>query len=335
LARGPSDGIELLTARMAVIGLSAAGRLVMPVLAAVACGLSALEAFCLPSLQASLPRLVEPESLTPMVSLLDSTDRLARILGPGAISLLVVIVPEIHLFSLDAASFVVSAFCLGRVLGHARPPAVRAHQPAQSRSAQLAAGWRVIWRHGLIRNAAALRTACNLAWPAFTIGVPFLVADHFHRGVGAYGLVLGAFGAGNLVGNALSGRVGESRLLRWCCGAWAASGLGFVALAQVPAFWLFALGSAAVGVCTPLANVTIDAYIARTVDEALLARAYATQRFLVVAAGAAGLPAAAILVRHLGPGPALALAGAFITCAAAAALGRQILSPHGLARRPG
>jgi hypothetical protein len=60
-----------------------------------------------------------------MVSLLDSTDRLARILGPGAISLLVVIVPEIRLFSLDAASFVVSAFCLGRVLRHARPPRPR------------------------------------------------------------------------------------------------------------------------------------------------------------------------------------------------------------------
>ncbi len=37
-----------------------------------------------------------------------------------------------------------------------------------------------------------------------------------------------------------------------------------------------------------LANVTIDAYIARTVDQAMLARTYATQRFSVVAAGAAG-----------------------------------------------
>ena len=195
-----------------------AGHLDVPVLAAVACLLSALEAFCLPSLQASLPRLVEPRALTPMVSLLDSTDRLARVLGPGAISLLVVIVPEVHLFSLDAASLAVSAFCLSRVLRYAAPPtgpAARGNSEAASEgaarseraaepegsakasgrlAASLAGGWQVIWRHTTIRNAAALRTACNLAWPAFTIGVPFLVADRYHRGIGGYGLVLGAFG---------------------------------------------------------------------------------------------------------------------------------------------
>lgn len=167
-----------------------AGHLDVPVLAAVACLLSALEAFCLPSLQASLPRLVEPRALTPMVSLLDSTDRLARVLGPGAISLLVVIVPEVHLFSLDAASLAVSAFCLSRVLRYAAPPtgpAARGNSEAASEgaarseraaepegsakasgrlAASLAGGWQVIWRHTTIRNAAALRTACNLAWPA-------------------------------------------------------------------------------------------------------------------------------------------------------------------------
>src|SRR6266498_1886349 len=266
------------------------GHLGLPALAAVAGGLSALEAFCLPSLQASLPRLVEPEWLTPMISLLDTTDRLARIIGPGAIGLLVVVMPEIHLFTIDAASFVVSAFCLGRVARYARPPApLGTPRAAQSRAARPAAGWQVIWRHGALRYAAVLRGACNLAWPAFTIGAPFLVVGHYHRGVGAYGLVLGAFGAGNLVGSACAGT----------------------------------------GICTPLANVTIDAYIARTVDQAMLARTYATQRFLVAAAGAAGLPAAALTISHLGTPITLAVAGGFITCAATlTACGRD-------ARRPG
>jgi len=362
LARGVNLAQALIVAVIPAAYL--AGHLDVPVLAAVACLLSALEAFCLPSLQASLPRLVEPRALTPMVSLLDSTDRLARVLGPGAISLLVVIVPEVHLFSLDAASFAVSAFCLSRVLRHAAPPGVPAapgkpeavsegaaapegaaacegSAGASGRlAASLVAGWQVIWRQTTIRNAAALRAACNLAWPAFTIGVPFLVADRYHRGIGGYGLVLGAFGVGNLAGNLLSGRIGESRLPRWCCLAWGACGLGLAAMAQAPSFWLFVPASAAVGVCTPLANVTVDAYIARTVDQALLARVYATQRFLVVAAGAAGLPVAALFIRHLGAGAALTLAGAFITCAAVAALIRRGVTPRrpgrpGRARRPG
>jgi hypothetical protein len=58
----------------------------------------------------------------------------------------------------------------------------------------------------------------------------------------------------------------------------------------------------------------------RTVDHAMLARTYATQRFVVVAAGVAGLPAAALLVSRLSAAPALAAAGGFITCAAAIAL---------------
>ncbi len=311
-----------------------AGHLGLPALAAVAGGLSALEAFCLPSLQASLPRLVEPEWLTPMVSLLDTTDRLARIIGPGAIGLLVVVMPEIHLFTIDAASFAVSAFCLGRVARYARPPApLGTPRAAQSRAARPAAGWQVIWRHGALRYAAVLRGACNLAWPAFTIGAPFLVVGHYHRGVGAYGLVLGAFGAGNLVGSAFAGRIGEARPLRWCCAAWAVSGSGFIAMAAAPGYHLFVLACAGTGICTPLANVTIDAYIARTVDQAMLARTYATQRFLVAAAGAAGLPAAALTISHLGTPITLAVAGGFITCAATltacgrvmrAALGEEI-----------
>ena len=84
-------------------------------LAVIAAVLSAMEAFFLPALQASLPRLVEPAAVTPMVSLLDSTDRLGRILGPGMVAVLAVL-PEIHLFTVDAATFVVSALCLTAIL---------------------------------------------------------------------------------------------------------------------------------------------------------------------------------------------------------------------------
>ena len=311
-----------------------AGHLGLAVLVAAASGLGALEAFCLPVLQASLPRLVERRWLTPMVSLLDTTDRLARIIGPGAIGVLTAFLPEIHLFTVDAASFAVSAWCLGRVARRARPgPVPAVGQAARARPPRRTAGWQVLWRHGDLRRAAALRGACNLAWPAFTIGAPFLVADHYHRGAGSYGLALGSFGAGNLIGNALAGRAREPRLLRLCCAAWALSGLGFIAMAAAPGYYLFALACAATGTCTPLANVTVDAYIARSVDLALLTRTYTAQRLVVVAAATAGLPAAAITVSHLGAAAALALAGAFITGAAALA-GTRRVSPWTW-RRPG
>ena len=295
------------------------GHLNVVALVVIAAALSGLEAFFLPALQASLPRLIGPESLTSMVSLLDSTDRLGRVLGPGAIGLLVA-VPEIHLFTIDAVSFVVSAVCITVLLKHAAPAAAPGRTATESRTALLTAGWREIWRRPLLRRTVALRCVCNLAWPAYSLGVPFLVADRYHGGIGAYGLVLGAFGAGNLLGTSFTARIKESSLVRWCSIAWAFAGLGFLALALAPQYWLFVLFNIALGVCTPLANVTIDAYIAHTLAPQILARTYTAQRFLVVGAGAAALPAAASLINHAGPAVTLAIAAAAITTAAITAL---------------
>jgi DHA3 family macrolide efflux protein-like MFS transporter len=295
------------------------GELSLPALACVACVLSALDAFFLPALQASLPRLVEPAALTPMVSLLDSTDRLGRVLGPAAVGLLVAL-PQVHLFTVDAASFLVSAACLTAML---RRPAA-GPRPATSpqeglTAAALFAGWRATISQPVLRNALLLRTAGNLAWPAFTLGVPFLVAHRYRHGIGGYGLVLAAFGVGNLIGTVLAARVPRRRLGPTCCLAWAAAGISFAALAIAPDYGLFLAASAGLGVCTPLANVTVNAAVAASLPQDLLARAYAAQRIAVVAAGTAGLPVAAALISGYGPAATLYVAGSFILAAAALA----------------
>ena len=255
-----------------------------------------------------------------MVALLDSTDRLGRVLGPGAVGLIAVLVPEIHLFTLDSVSFLVSALCLSFLVRTARPRPESAAGATGSRMSVLTAGWRELAHRPELRPALILRGLCNLAWPAFTIGAPFVVADRYHLGIGAYGLALGAFGAGNLVGNLLSSRLGDLHLLRWCAIAWALAGVGFLALAGAPDFPLFLVGSAALGICTPLANVTVDVHIAKTLPGHLLARTYAAQRFVVVAAGALGLPVVAILINHFGANVTIALSGIMITAVATVAL---------------
>lgn len=296
------------------------GQLHLLGLAITAAVLSSMEAFFLPALQASLPRLVEPARLTPMIALLDSTDRIGRVLGPGAVGLLAVLVPEIHLFTLDSASFVVSALCLTLLVRTARPRQEPAQAAAGTRLAALTAGWRELAHRPELRHALIMRGLCNLAWPAFTIGAPFVVADRYHLGIGAYGLALGAFGLGNLAGNLLSARLGDRNLLRWCAVAWALAGVGFLAVAGAPDFPLFLVGSAALGVCTPLANVTVDVHIAKTLPGHVLARAYAAQRFVVVAAGALGLPVVAILIHRIGANATIAVSGIVITAVATGAL---------------
>lgn len=291
-------------------------------LAAVAGLLSGLDAFFLPSLQSSLPLLGEATALLGMVSLLDSTDRLGRILGPGLVGVLAVSVPEIHLFTVDSVSFLLSAVLLTALGRHIVPRPLDPRPTRENQRGRLTAGWHAIHQGPVIRDGVALRTICNLAWPTFTLAVPFAVAHRYHHGVGEYGLVLGAFGVGNLIGNVMCAGI-TGHLARWCALAWTFAGLGFVALAAASTYPMFLTTAAAIGMCTPVANVTIDTNIAVTVPQPLLARVYTAQRFLIVATSAIGLPGAAALIGHGGPSLALNVGGCAIAATGVIALGRQ------------
>lgn len=185
---------------------------------------------------------------------------------------------------------------------------------------ELLGGWQRTFQTPVLRDALILRGVCNLAWPAFTLAVPFLVAHRYHHGIGGYGLTLGMFGAGNLLGTALAARINHRWLTRTCCLAWIGTGIGFTALAAPWPYWAFLAAAFATGICTPLANVTINAHIAATVPQRLLARVYTTQRITVVAASLAGLPLAATLTTRYGPANALYAAALLIAATGIVAL---------------
>jgi MFS family permease len=279
------------------------------VLAAAAA--SALEALFDPALQSVLPELVPGRDLQPMVALTDSTDRLARVLGPGTAGLLLLVIPEVHLFSLDAATFLVSAAALAFVAR--RAASAPATTPAAAPVSKLLDGLREVRRQPSLRVGLAVRGSCNLAWPAFTIGLPFDLAHRLHTGLASYGLLLGIFGAANLAGNFLSGspRAGRHLLTVYCL-SWSMVGAGFLALAIAPTLALAALATAWTGIFTPLANVSMDTHIAIVVPRHRLPRVYALQRITVAAASALGAVAAAAAIDAISAEPVIAAAGAWM-----------------------
>ena len=281
-------------------------------LVAVAAAASALAALFDPALQSALPDVVASADLHPMIALTDSTDRLARVLGPGTAGLLLLLMPEIHLFSFDTGTFLASAAALTFVARRAAaaPPSPKAPAEAQS---SLLDGLREILRQRSLRVGLAVRGACNLAWPAFTIGLPFELIHRWHSGLGSYGLLLGVFGAANLAGNLLSGspRAGRHLLVLYCL-SWSLVGAGFLALALAPSLALAALATAWMGIFTPLANVSMDTHIATVVPGNRLARVYATQRVTVVGASALGVFAVAIGIDATSGAAVIAAAGAWM-----------------------
>jgi MFS family permease len=301
-------------------------------LCGVAAILSSLEALFGPALQSVLPDVVPAADIQPMIALTDSTDRLARIAGPGSAGLLLLLMPEIDLFTVDAATFLVSAAALlvvARGLRAAAPdPAVPVQQPTR-----LLDGIREVLSRPALRVGLTVRGSCNLAWSAFTIGLPFELVHRLHAGLASYGLMLGAFGVGNLIGNLLSGsrRVGGHLMVVYCL-SWSLAGTGLLGLAEAPSLALALLAIMWMGIFTPVANVSMDTYIARVIPADRLARVYALQRVTVAAASALGVFAVAAGISATSGPAVIAMAGAWMLLAGLIAL---IRIGQAAKRRPG
>lgn len=305
-----------------------AGLRSVALLIGVAAMASALEAVFDPSLQAVLPDMVAGDDVQAMIALTDSTDRLARVIGPGCAGLLLLIVPEIHLFTVDAATFVVSAGAL--CYAAARVPArVEPTAPQRARRWDLLEGMREVAARRTLRVGLAVRGLCNVAWSAFTIGVPFELERTLHAGLASYGLLLGAFGVGNVVGNVLSGgrRVGDHLLGTYCL-SWALVGVGLVGLGCSRSLPLAVIATVWTGVFTPLANVSLDTHIAMVVPRDALVKVYALERVTVVAASALGVYAVATGIELSSGATVVAAAGGWMALVGLVALARLSRSPR-------
>jgi predicted MFS family arabinose efflux permease len=270
-----------------------------------------------PALQATMIGLSHDDAETRgLLGLLDSTDRVARILGPGSAALLLTVLPRVDLFAVNAASFAASAGCLA--FAHRWQPRVllvRRVAPIPR-----CAGLDALRLDSGVMIATALRIACNLVWAAFTLGLPVLLVQTMHKGLGAYGLLLAAFGLGNLLGNLAVGNLDLDRhLLTVYCAAWAAVGIGFLAMGLARGLPTVAVACVWAGVFTPLANVSMDTHIARRLPSASLAPALAFQRAVVRTAGLISTGIIGLLLT-LGTVFTLAAAGTWMILAATAAL---------------
>lgn len=171
-----------------------------------------------PAMQASLPPLVSDTAMLPAANaLLDTTERIARLLGPGLIGVASAFLPLVHFVTLDAVTFLVSA---GAVLwiGRLRPPEPPPPPRRETQIASVVRGFATVRRHTILLWVLCVTWAINGAWYAsFFLGLPLLIA---HAGVvgpggtglGAYGLVISAYGSTNLAGTLF---LGNRRATRW------------------------------------------------------------------------------------------------------------------------
>jgi DHA3 family macrolide efflux protein-like MFS transporter len=162
-----------------------------------------------PALQAVLPGVVPDTRLLPAANaLLDATDRIARLLGPGMVAVLASLIPIKHFLTLDALTFLVSAGAMGLV------GPVSTHHDTGARPPILATitrGFRAMSQHRLLWYTLRTSPIWNGAWTcAYLLALPLVIARHGitgpgGSGMGAYGLVISAYGCTNLLATLVVG----------------------------------------------------------------------------------------------------------------------------------
>jgi MFS family permease len=175
----------------------------------IGCG----QALTAPAWQAIQPDLVPPEQIPAAAALGSMSVNGARAIGPAVAGVLVAVSGPTLVFALNAVSFVGIVF----VLIAWRRPAVDSGYPPERALAALSAGGRYIRSSPIVRRIL-LRAALFIAPGSAIWGLlPVIAKDRLGLSSSGYGLLLGALGAGAVLGafllSRLRARFGQNALL--------------------------------------------------------------------------------------------------------------------------
>jgi MFS family permease len=229
-----------------------------------------------PTVRAAFPSVVGGGDLTRANALISGTFSVSETAGPALGGLLVATVSLDAAFVLDAVTYLISAVMLALTpLG--RP---QREEDSAGFGEDLKAGFTYL---GGARVPLAIVLGAFLTVLTINITIPaevFLARETFKAGNAGYGLLVGLYGGGMVLGSALMAAVGDRvRLLPFYFVGVFASALALVGVGLSPAF-VFALGALVVaGVANGTENVTTDTILQKSVPDAFLGRVFSV-RFL-------------------------------------------------------
>lgn len=266
-----------------------------------------------PTVRAAFPGVVGSGDLTRANALLSGTFSVSVTLGPALGGLLVATVGVGAAFVLDAATFVVSALLLSRI------PMPRSPSVGEAGfGRELKEGLKYLAKTrvplAIVAGAFLTMLTINLTVPAEV----FLAKRTFGTGDAGYGLLVGVWGGGMVLGSALMAVLGDrvGALPFYFVSIFVAA-IGLAGTGFAPTFAL-ALGALAVaGVANGIDDVTASTILQERVPDALLGRVFSLNFFGLSAGEVLAYLAGGMLVDASGPRFTYLLAG---TATAAAGL---------------
>jgi MFS family permease len=279
-----------------------------------------------PTIRAAFPSVVGGGDLTRANALIGGTFSVSETVGPALGGLLVATVGVNAAFVLDSATYLVSAVFLFRI-PFSRP---QSEEDADfGRELRVGFGYLAASRMPLAIVIGTFLTVLtiNTTIPAEV----FLAKATFGAGDAGYGLLVGLYGGGMVLGSALIAALGDriSLLPVYFLGIFT-SALALVVTGLSPTF-VFALGALmVVGIANGIDNVVTDTILQKRVPDAFLGRVFAIRflgfsigEVLAYLVGGAIVDASGPRFTYILAGSATAIAGLFIVLFLAAALAKD------------
>lgn len=272
----------------------------------LATALGMVNAFDVPTRQSFVMDMVGREDLPTAIGLNSSMFNAARVIGPTLAGLMVAAAGEGWCFLLNGVSFVpvIAGLLMMRLPAHVPPP------PGPSTLQRIREGLGFAVRHEGIRTTLLLVGATSLIAVNYSVLMP-VVADKVLGGnARTLGLLLGAAGAGALLGAlCLASRRDSKGLFRWTL--YAAMGLGasLTAFALCRSVWTALLALVPVGMGMVVLMASANTLLQIMSPDAYRGRVMALFSMMFLGMGPFGSLLGGAMAQALGPSTTLLLSG--------------------------
>lgn len=274
--------------------------------------LGIVNAFDMPARQAFLVEMVEREDLMNAIALNSSMFNGARIVGPAVAGLLVAAIGEGWCFMANAISYI--AVIIGLMVMSVRELA----PPSVSRSvlSNIAEGFSFVAHTTPIRALLLLIAVVSFTGMPYAVLMPVFADNIFHTGARGLGILMGASGAGALVGSLLlAARKSLRGLGTWVATSSIVFGASLVAFAYTRSMLVATLVLIPVGGTMMVQMASSNTLIQSMVPDELRGRVMAVYTMMFMGMAPLGSLLAGALADRFGAPAAVAVGG--VVCIAA------------------
>jgi len=290
--------------------------------------LGIVNAFDIPARQAFLVEMVDRNDLMNAIALNSSMFNGARIVGPAVAGLIVAAIGEGWCFFANAISYVavIGGLVMMKLKRIAAAPA------AGSALKNIAEGFRFAAHTAPVRALLVLIGVVSFTALPYTVLMPVFADRIFHSGARGLGILMGAAGAGALLGSiALAARSTLKGLGTWVAVACAAFGIALTAFSFSRNFVLSSILLLCAGMAMMVQMASSNTLIQSMVPDELRGRMMALYAMMFMGTGPFGALLAGSIAERIGA-PLTVAAGGALTILAAIVFATRLPVLRGPAR---